>query len=387
MISNKMSGIREAATITMNQKAADLQKRGIKVYNFGIGEPDQTTPTNIIESAFDYARSGKTHYTPSDGIPELREKIAVKMKQKNNIDASPSNIVVTPTKYALFMTAMCILNTGEKVVIPEPYWVSYPYMVKLSGGIPQFLETKANYEFDGDLLRKRLGETGVKALILNNPLNPSGKVYSEKSLRKLVDIILEYRGIYLISDEIYEDLIYTGKMFSPASIPEMAERTVTISGFSKSYAMTGWRIGYLTGPMELMKAVSMMQQHTITCAPSISQYAALAALDDNETPIRLRNTFLERRDLVIDLLSQSELLSFYKPEGTFYIFPSYDLKIDSVQFSTGLLESKHVIVTPGSAFGGKGEFHFRISYATSTDTIREGIPKINEYVKSLKSGS
>jgi aspartate aminotransferase len=382
-----MSGIREAATITMNQKAADLQKRGIKVYNFGIGEPDQTTPTNIIESAFDYARSGKTHYTPSDGIPELREKIAVKMKQKNNIDASPSNIVVTPTKYALFMTAMCILNTGEKVVIPEPYWVSYPYMVKLSGGIPQFLETKANYEFDGDLLRKRLGETGVKALILNNPLNPSGKVYSEKSLRKLVDIILEYRGIYLISDEIYEDLIYTGKMFSPASIPEMAERTVTISGFSKSYAMTGWRIGYLTGPMELMKAVSMMQQHTITCAPSISQYAALAALDDNETPIRLRNTFLERRDLVIDLLSQSELLSFYKPEGTFYIFPSYDLKIDSVQFSTGLLESKHVIVTPGSAFGGKGEFHFRISYATSTDTIREGIPKINEYVKSLKSGS
>jgi aspartate aminotransferase len=380
-----MLGIRGAATVLMNQKATDLQKRGIKVYNFGIGEPDQTTPANIIESAFDYARSGKTHYTPSDGIPELREKIAEKMKRKNNIDASSENIIVTPTKYALFMTAMCLLNTGEKVIIPEPYWVSYPFMVSLSGGIPQFLENGDDYEFDYDLLRKQLGESGVKALILNNPLNPSGKVYSEKSLKKLTDIILEYKDIYLISDEIYEDLIYSGKMFSPASIPEMSDRTITISGFSKSYAMTGWRIGYLTGPREFIKAVSMMQQHTITCAPSISQYAALAALGDNETPIRLRNTFLERRDLVIDLLSQSELLSFYKPEGTFYIFPSYDLKIDSVQFSTGLLESKHVIVTPGSAFGEKGRFHFRISYATSTDTISEGIPKINEYVKSLKS--
>ncbi|MEM0135599.1 MAG: pyridoxal phosphate-dependent aminotransferase, partial [Thermoplasmatales archaeon] len=347
MISNKMSDVREAATISMNQKASDLQKRGIKVYNFGIGEPDQTTPTNIIESAFDYARSGKTHYTPSDGIPELREKIAEKMKRKNNLNVNPSNIVVTPTKYALFMTAMCILNTGEKVIIPEPYWVSYPYMVRLSGGIPKFLETEDDYEFDGDLLRKKLGESGVKALILNNPLNPSGKVYSEKTLRKLADIILEYKNIYLISDEIYEDLIYTGRMFSPASIPEMGERTVTISGFSKSYAMTGWRIGYVTGPKELMKAISMMQQHTITCAPSISQYAALAALDDSVTPVRLRNTFLERRNLVIDLLSESELLSFYKPDGTFYIFPSYDLKNDSVQFSSGLLESKHVIVTPG----------------------------------------
>ena len=385
MISNKMLGIREAATVLMNQKAIDLQKKGVKVYNFGIGEPDQTTPTNIIESAFDNARSGKTHYTPSDGIPELREKIAEKMKRKNNIDASPENIVVTPTKYALFMTARCILNTSDKVVIQEPYWVSYPYMVRLSGGVPQFLESEDDYEFNYDLLRKQLGESGVKALILNNPLNPSGKVYSEKSLRKLIDIILEYKDIYLISDEIYEDLIYSGKMFSPASISEIGERTITISGFSKSYAMTGWRIGYVTGPREFIKAVSMMQQHTITCAPSISQYAALAALDDNETPIRLKNTFLERRNIVISLLSESELMSFYKPDGTFYIFPSYSINIDSVQFALGLLESKHVIVTPGSAFGKRGEFHFRISYATSTDTIKEGIPLINEYVKSLKS--
>lgn len=379
MISERMNGIEEAATIAVNQKAIDLQKHGTKIYNFGIGEPDQTTPLKIIEFAFESAKKGKTHYTPSKGIPELRKKISEKLQIKNNIKVDPNQIIVTPTKYALFIAAMSLINPGENVIIPEPYWVSYPYITKLSGGVPVFLKTTDDYEFDEDRTRRSFNDK-TKAFILNNPLNPAGKVYSERSLRRLADIILENKNIYLISDETYEDIIYEGKMFSPASIPEMAERTVTINGFSKSYAMTGWRIGYMTGPEELMKAANRIQEHTMTCASSVSQYAALAALDDTETPKILKETFLKRRDLVIDLLSESGSLSFYKPEGTFYIFPSYNAIKDSNKFAIDLLEKKHVVVTPGSAFGAQGEFHFRISYATSLETIREGIPLIVKYI-------
>ncbi|MEM3941040.1 MAG: pyridoxal phosphate-dependent aminotransferase [Thermoplasmatales archaeon] len=380
MISDRMKMIGESSTIALNQIAMDMQRKGTKIYNFGIGEPYQTTPVNIIESAFENAKNGKTHYTPSNGIPELREKISEKFKRKNNIMADPSQIVVTPTKYALFLTAMAILNPGDKVIIPEPYWVSYPYIIRLSGGIPIFIGTTEEYELEEDMLRKSI-VGNVKALILNNPLNPVGKVYSEKSIRKLTDIILEYNNIYLISDETYEDIIYDGRMFSPASIPEMADRTVTISGFSKSYAMTGWRIGYMTGPKDIIDSANIIQQHTITCAASISQYAALAALNDEKTPIKLRNAFLKRMKLVTHLLSESDAISFYKPQGTFYVFPSYNFKINSDNFTKDLLVAKHVIVTPGTAFGRQGEYHFRISYATSLNTIEEGIPLIIKYLE------
>lgn len=382
MISERMKEIDSAATIEMNQRARALQSRGVRTYDYSIGEPDQTTPLGIIESAFESAKRGKTHYTLSNGIADLREKLAEKFKKKNNIITDPSRIIVSPTKFALFLTTSTLLNPGENVIISEPYWVSYPYMVKLSGGIPRIVRTTDDYEFDEDAVRRSInGKT--KAFILNNPSNPSGKVYTEKSLRKLADIILEHKNVYLISDEIYEEIVYDVPMFSPGSIPEMAERTVTVSGFSKSYAMTGWRIGYMTGPEDVITYANRIQQHTITCAPSISQQAALAALNDPETPRRMRDSFRERRDLVTEILSDTESLSFVLPEGTFYLYPKLNLKMDSYTFATGLLDKKGVIVTPGIAFGSDQDSHFRISFATSSDEIKEGIPKIVDYINDL----
>jgi aspartate aminotransferase len=362
----------------MNLKAEELRKTGKKVYNFSLGEPDFNTPDNIIDFAFKAARNGKTHYTPSKGVLELREKIARKFKEMNNISADPANIIVTPTKFSVSLAIMSLLEEGDNVLLPMPYYVSYPDIVKLYGGVPRGVKTNADYSFDYEALEKAVdGKT--KALIFSNPCNPTGKVYGENEIRKLCDFVIEH-GLYLISDEIYEDLSFEKRPFSPASIPEMADKTITLSGFSKSYAMTGWRIGYMLANPEIIRASDIIQQQTMTCATSVSQYAAIAALDDRETPRRFRDAFMKRRDLIMKSLSGIDGLSFVKPEGAFYLFPEYDLEMTSNDMSMKLLEDVQVIVTPGSAFGEQGEKHFRISYATSDENIIEGSRKIGEFM-------
>jgi aspartate aminotransferase len=363
----------------MSLKADELRKTGKKVYNFSLGEPDFTTPENIIDAGFEAARNGKTHYTPSKGVPELRTKIAQKFKDLNNITADPNNIIVTPTKFSVSLAMMSILEHGDNVLIPEPYYVSYPDIVKLCDGVPRGVRTDEKYGFDFDALEKSVDRRS-RAIIISNPSNPTGRVYGEKEIRKLSDFALNH-DLYLISDEIYEDLSYEQRPFSPASIPEMADHTVTLSGFSKSYAMTGWRIGYMLANPEIIKASDIIQQQTLTCATSVSQYAAIAALDDRETPKRFREAFLRRRNLLMDLLSDAPGLSFVKPEGAFYLFPEYDLGIDSEKLSMKLLDESQVTVTPGSAFGGQGEKHFRISYATSEENITEGSKRIVEFMR------
>lgn len=379
MVSSRLRNISPSATIGMSLKADELRKTGKKVYNFSLGEPDFTTPENIIDAGFEAARNGKTHYTPSKGVPELRTKIAQKFKDLNNITADPNNIIVTPTKFSVSLAMMSILEHGDNVLIPEPYYVSYPDIVKLCDGVPRGVRTDEKYGFDFDALEKSVDRRS-RAIIISNPSNPTGRVYGEKEIRKLSDFALNH-DLYLISDEIYEDLSYEQRPFSPASIPEMADHTVTLSGFSKSYAMTGWRIGYMLANPEIIKASDIIQQQTLTCATSVSQYAAIAALDDRETPKRFREAFLRRRNLLMDLLSDAPGLSFVKPEGAFYLFPEYDLGIDSEKLSMKLLDESQVTVTPGSAFGGQGEKHFRISYATSEENITEGSKRIVEFMR------
>lgn len=378
MLASRLDAIGESKSVAASNRAAEMKRAGKKIYNFGIGEPDFDTPSSVIEAAFKAARDGKTHYTPSAGIPELREAISRKEREFNGVDAQARNVLVTPTKFAINLAVMSLINPGDEVIIPEPYYLSYPDIVRLYGGKVVTVQTDSEYNLDlHDLARVVTPRT--RMIILNNPTNPTGKVYSEKALRELSDFVIK-NNIYLLSDEIYEDLIYEGKMFSPASIPEMFQRTITLSGFSKSYAMTGWRIGYMVAPEEIIRASNKIQQQTLTCVTSVSQYGALAALSDRETPRKFLETFRKRRDMVWKLISQSSGLSMRKPEGAFYAFVEYPSDMSSEDFCEQALEKKGVIITPGSAFGSQGEGHFRMSFATDDDTIRNGIEALDNFV-------
>lgn len=381
MLASRLSSITESKSVATSNRAAELVKAGKRVYNFGIGEPDFTTPDHIIKAGCEASVNGKTHYTSSYGISELREAIAKKMNEFNGVKSTLKNVLVTPTKFALNLSVMSLMNPGDEAILPEPYYLSYPDIVRLHGGKVLMSPTDENYSFDLDDMRK-LVSPKTRMVIISNPTNPTGKVYSEKELRNLSDFVIE-NGLFLVSDEIYEDLIFEGRMFSPASIPEMLDRTITVGGFSKSYAMTGWRVGYMVAPEEIIKASNKIQQQTITCAPAISQYASLAAIQDRETPARFNEIFRKRRDLVYQLISQSENLEMRKPEGTFYAFVKYSGKMTSDEFAEKLLNEKLVVVTPGSAFGDQGEYHFRLSFATDDETIREGIAKILDFSRTL----
>lgn len=380
MLATRVSSISESKSVATSNIAAQLAKEGKKVYNFGIGEPDFITPEHIIKSGFDYAMQGKTHYTSSYGIMELREAVSRKLRKENGVDASAKNILITPSKFSINLSVMSIVNPGEEIMLPEPYYLSYPDIARLHGAKVLTSPTKSDYSFDLADMRK-LVTPRTRMLMLSNPTNPTGRVYTEKEMRELSDFILE-NDMYLLSDEIYEDLIFEGKPFSPASREEMFGRTVTMGGFSKSYAMTGWRVGYMVADEEIIKASNKMQQQTLTCAPSISQYAALAAIEDRESPRKFREVFRKRRDLAYGLISESDRLSVHKPEGTFYLFVKYDGDMPSDTFSQKLLKEKLVVVTPGSAFGEQGEFHFRLSFAADDETIREGISRIRQFVEA-----
>lgn len=379
MLASRLSSISESKSVSTSNKAAQLVKEGKRVYNFGIGEPDFTTPEHIIKAGFDYAMKGKTHYTSSYGIMELREAVSSKLKHENGIDAEVKNILITPSKFSVNLAVMSLLNPGDEVLLPEPYYLSYPDIARLHGAKVLPSPTDSDYSFDLDDMRK-LVTPRTKLLMLSNPTNPTGRVYTEKEMRELSDFILE-NNMYLLSDEIYEDLIFEGKPYSPASREEMFSRTITMGGFSKSYAMTGWRVGYMVADEKIIKASNKIQQQTITCAPSISQYASLEAIKDRETPKKFREAFRKRLDLVYGLISESDKLSMRKPEGTFYAFVSYEGDMLSDVFSEKLINEKLVVVTPGSAFGQQGEYHFRLSFATDDETIKEGISRIREFVE------
>ena len=378
MLSKRVNNVSESATVATSAKAAKMTAEGKKIINFGVGEPDFTTPLGEINYAFEKAKEGFTHYTPSKGLTDLRSKIAVKIN-RNVHNLGPDNIIVTPTKFAINLAIMAIADEGDEVIIPEPFFVSYPEICRIYGVKP--VEVTSNDDFSLNIERIKNSITPrTKGVLISNPVNPTGKVFSPVEIRALQRLCID-ENIYFIQDQIYEGLVYEGRVQDILELDPEMEHTVLISGFSKSYAMTGWRIGYLVASKDFINAADKFQQQTITCAPSISQMAALYALDDKESPPKMKEVFRKRRDIVVEEIQKIKGLKLIKPEGAFYVFPSYDLNISSVEFCKLALESKGLLLTPGSAFGKQGERHFRISYALSEDKLREGLALLSDFME------
>ncbi|MEZ5879391.1 MAG: pyridoxal phosphate-dependent aminotransferase [Nitratireductor sp.] len=393
-----LSRVKPSATIAVSQKARELRAAGKDVIGLGAGEPDFDTPDNIKAAANKAIADGKTKYTPVSGIPELRQAISGKFKRENGLDYAPDQTIVgTGGKQILFNAFMATLNPGDEVIIPAPYWVSYPEMVLICGGTPVFVETRIedNFKLDPQALEAAITPK-TKWLIFNSPSNPSGAAYSHDELKALTDVLMRHDHVWVLTDDMYEHLCYGDfKFVTPAQIePALYDRTLTMNGVSKAYAMTGWRIGYAAGPKELIKAMDMIQGQQTSGACSIAQWAAVEALNGPQDFIEeRRKIFEERRDLVVSMLNQASGLSCPTPEGAFYVYPSCKGCIGKTapsgkvietdeDFVTELLETEGVAVVHGSAFG-LGP-NFRISYATSTEDLTEACERIQRFCASLR---
>ena len=397
-LADVLSRVKPSATIAVSQKARELKAAGRDVIGLGAGEPDFDTPENIKDAAKRAMDEGKTKYPPVSGIPELRAAIAAKFKRENQLDYKPEQVIVgTGGKQILFNAFMATLNPGDEVIIPKPYWVSYPEMVASCGGTPVFVDTtrEDNFKLKAAALEAAITPK-TKWLVFNSPSNPSGAAYSRSELKALTDVLMRHPQVWVLSDDMYEHLCYGDFEFvTPAQIePGLYDRTLTMNGVSKAYAMTGWRIGYAAGPVELIKAMDMIQGQQTSGACSIAQWAAVEALNGTQEFLApRRRAFEERRDLVVSMLNQAKGLSCPMPEGAFYVYPSCAgcigktapsgkvLETDE-DFVTELLETEGVAVVHGSAFG-LGP-NFRISYATSTEALEEACNRIQRFCASLK---
>ena len=383
MVSKRLQEVPPSGTVAISNMVADMKASGIKdIISFSLGEPDFTTPGNIIDAAVESLHEGFTHYTPSMGIPELKKAIAETTKAKNGIPCGPQNVLVTPTKQAIFMWALAYLDPGDEVLLPDPSWVSYEAVIRLAGAVPVYVPTyfDERYIINADNVLKAITPK-TKAIVINSPSNPTGTVQPEQALRAIADICVE-KNLIVLADEIYEHVIYGAKHVSLAAMPGMWERTYTVSGLSKTYAMTGWRIGWLIA--DDVKSINKLQSHSITCCTSFVQKAAVEAITGpQDSKVAMVKEFKNRRDLALDLLAEIPGLRCNVPDGAFYLFPKFDYDMTSHKFAEGLLQESHVAITPGRAFGPCGEGSFRLSYAASEDDIREGIGRIKAFCAKL----
>ncbi len=387
-LSKNIAKITSSVTLDITAKAKKMAKSGIDVVNFGAGEPDFDTPEHIKKAAIRAIEEGFTKYTPSSGMPELREAIARKFKADNGVEYRASQIVVScGAKHSLYNIFAALVNEGDEVIIPAPYWVSYPEMVKAQGGVPVYLETspETNFKVTEPLLKKKLTKR-TKAFILNSPSNPTGCVYRSEELRFIAEHAVRH-GFYVVSDEIYEKLIYDGaRHISIASLgKDVCERTIVVNGVSKSYSMTGWRIGYAAGPDAIMESISSFQSHTTSNPTSVSQKAALCALESDQSCVEtMRAEFEKRRTSMVERIRRIKGLSCVKPDGAFYVFCDISgLGIDSAGLANALLDGVHVAVVPGSGFGA--DSFLRLSFATSMERIAEGLDRIDRWVRERKA--
>ena len=397
IISDSLKRIKPSPTIAVTQKARELKASGKDVIGLGAGEPDFDTPNNIKEAAIKAIKDGDTKYTAVDGTQILKEAIVNKFKRENNISYTVDQITVgAGGKHVIYNLMMATLNKGDEVLIPAPYWVSYPDIVLLAGATPVAVECSEEQDFKitaKDLESKITNNT--KWLIINSPSNPTGSTYSEQEIKNLSQVLKRNPHVNILSDDIYEHITYGGfKFFTIAQIPELKNRVVTMNGVSKSYAMTGWRIGYAAGPKEIIKAISKIQSQSTTNPSSISQAAAVEALNGNQDFISIRaKAFEERRDFVVNTLNSINGIKCLKPDGAFYVFPSCKNLIgkkdingkkieNDTDFVQSLLENNGVAVVQGSAFGLEG--YFRISYATSMENLKKALKKISDFCESLK---
>ncbi len=397
-LADVLSRVKPSATIAVAQKARELKASGMDVIGLGAGEPDFDTPDNIKQAAKDAIDRGETKYTPVSGIPPLRQAIADKFKRENGLNYDASQVIVgTGGKQILFNAFMATMNEGDEVIIPRPYWVSYPEMVAICGGTPVFVETtiENNFKLQPAQLEAAISDK-TKWFMFNSPSNPSGAAYSHDELKALTDVLMRHPHVWVLTDDMYEHLVYGDFEFvTPAQVePGLYDRTLTMNGVSKAYAMTGWRIGYAAGPVELIKAMDMIQGQQTSGACSIAQWASLEALKGTQDFIAERcKVFEERRDMVVSMLNQATGLNCPKPEGAFYVYPSCagligkstpeGKKIENDEdFVTALLEAEGVAVVHGGAFG-LGP-NFRISYATSTEALEEACNRIQRFCASLR---
>jgi aspartate aminotransferase len=396
-LADALSRVKPSATIAVTQKARELKNAGRDVIGLGAGEPDFDTPDNVKNAAIEAIRRGETKYPPVSGIQPLREAIAAKFKRENNLDYDwKQTIVATGGKQILFNAFMATLNPGDEVVIPRPYWVSYPEMVALCGGTSVFAETTINngFKLTAAALEKAITPR-TKWLVLNSPSNPSGAAYTEAELKAVADVLLEHPHVWVLTDDMYEHLTYGDFVFRTIAEvePNLRERTLTMNGVSKAYAMTGWRIGYAAGPLPLIKAMDMIQGQQTSGACTIAQWASVEALNGPQDFVRKNKAiFQARRDLVVSMLNQARGITCPSPEGAFYVYPSCEALIgkktragkviDSDEtFCSELLEEEGVAVVFGSAFGL--EPNFRISYATSEKLLEEACTRIQRFTASL----
>ena len=432
IVSNSLKRIKPSPTLAVSQKARELKAAGKDVIGLGAGEPDFDTPDNIKKAAIEAINKGETKYTAVDGTPALKKAIINKFRKENNLDYLQEQISVgTGGKQIIFNAILATVNPGDEVIIPAPYWVSYPDIVLLAGGTPKIVKCSENNEFKitpdelkknitnktkwmiinspsnptgsgytqkelealGDILKKNITNK-TKWLIINSPSNPTGSGYTQKELEALGEVLKKNKNVFILSDDIYEHLTYDNfKFFTIAQIKDLKDRVLTMNGVSKSYAMTGWRIGYGAGNVEIIKAMAKLQSQSTTNPSSISQAAAVEALNGTQDFILKRNqSFKERRDFVVEALNKIAGISCLKPNGAFYVFPNCSkffnkkdkngkiIKND-FEFASSLLETYQVAVVHGSAFGLEG--YFRISYATSMDNLKKALERISNFCKSL----
>lgn len=382
-----MGNLAPSATLAISNKAKEMKASGLDVCSMSAGEPDFDTPQAIKDACIKAINEGKVRYTAASGIPELKEEI-VKKFAKNNIKTTPANVIVAPgAKFSVFSAVCALCGSGDEVLIPAPYWVSYPEMVKASGAKPIEIKTlpENNYELTAEQLESHI-TPNTRLLILNSPSNPTGSVYSKKTLEKLAEVLVKH-NVMVLSDEIYEELIYDVK-YPHISIgglnDKIAELTITVNGFSKAYAMTGWRLGYLTAPNWLIKKISALQSHTTSNPTSFAQYGGLAALEgvaDKEVEM-MRQSFAKRRDLICDLLSEIPNLKFVRPSGAFYVLCDISkFGMNDDDFCLKLLEQEYVAAVPGASFGAEGTM--RLSYACSEENIKKAVERIKKFCAKL----
>ena len=396
--SDALARVAPSPTMAVTQKARDLKAQGVDVIGLGAGEPDFDTPNHVKEAAIDAIRRGETKYTAVDGMPELKDALIETFKRDNNLDYTRAQINVGPGGKAVLYNALAAsINPGDEVIIPAPYWVSYPDMVKLTGGEPVIVKTKAENNF---LITAEELESAITSktrwVILNSPSNPTGAAYTRGAFAALADVLLKHPHVMVMTDDMYEHIIYDDFEFSTIAevAPELYDRTLTINGASKAYAMTGWRIGFAAGPEKLIKAMAKMMSQTTSNPCSISQWATVAALSGDHDFLKDRNkAFKTRRDLVVSMLNDAQGLSCATPQGAFYVYPSCEGTIGKTtpngktinndeDFAAALLEDEAVAVVFGGAFGLSP--YFRISYATSDEALREACTRIQRFCASLK---
>ena len=394
ILSNRLNRLAPSATLVMSQKSSELKAQGIDIINMSVGEPDFNTPDHIKAAAVKAVEENWSRYSPVAGYPALREAIVAKLKNENNLEYTPAQISVSNgAKQSVCNTVMALVNTGDEVIIPAPYWVSYPEMVKLAGGTPVIVE--AVFEQDSKIPPTQLEAAippATKAIILCSPSNPTGSVYSKAELKGLADVLAQHENVYVIADEIYEHINYVGRHESIAQFENIRERVIIINGVSKAYAMTGWRIGFIAGAEWIVKGCNKLQGQYTSGPCSVSQKAAEAAYTGSQQCVEdMRKAFERRRDLIVRLAREIPGLEVNEPQGAFYLFPkcsSYFGKTDgvhtindSMDFALYLLEVGHVATVGGAAFGSPD--CFRMSYATSDDNIVEAMRRIKECLASL----